>query len=58
MAPSLFTCCRPTAPYAMLGQGIGSGSLAAILIAAASIAVGALTAAVLVRRLRTPAAAT
>jgi hypothetical protein len=42
----------------MLGQGIGSGSLAAILIAGASIAVGALTAAVLVRRLRTPAAAT
>ena len=58
MAPSLFTCCRPTAPYAVLGQGIGSGSLAAILIAGASIAVGALTAAVLVRRLRTPAAAT
>jgi hypothetical protein len=42
----------------MLGQGIGSGSLAAILIAGASIAVGALTAAVLVGRLRTPAAAT
>jgi hypothetical protein len=38
--------------------GIGSGSLAAILITGASIAVGALTAAVLVRRLRTPAAAT
>ena len=47
-----------TAPYAVLGQGIGSGSLATILIAGASIALGALTAAVLVRRLLTPAAAT
>lgn len=47
-----------TAPYAVLGQGIGSGSLATILIAGASIAVGAGTAAVLVRRLRTPVAAT
>jgi hypothetical protein len=45
-----------TAPYAVLGQGIGSGSLATILIAGASIAVGALTAAVLVRRLPTPVA--
>ena len=47
-----------TAPYALLGQGIGSGSLATILIAGASIALGALTAAVLVRRLLTPVAAT
>jgi hypothetical protein len=47
-----------TAPYAVLGQGIGSGSLATILIAGASIAVGGLTAAVLVRRLRTPLATT
>ena len=43
-----------TAPYAVLGQGIGWGSLATILIAGASIAVGAVTAALLVRRLRTP----
>jgi hypothetical protein len=47
-----------TAPYALLGQGIGSGSLATILVAGASIALGALMAAVLVRRLLTPAAAT
>ena len=47
-----------TAPYAVLGQGIGSGSLATILIAGASIALGALTAAVLVRRILTPVAAT
>ena len=47
-----------TAPYAVLGQGIGSGSLATILIAGASIAVGAVMAAVLVRRLRTPVVAT
>ena len=46
-----------TAPYAVLGQGM-LGSLATILIAGASIAVGAVTAAVLVRRLRTPVAAT
>jgi len=42
----------------VLGQGIGSGSLATILIAGASIAVGAVTAAVLLRRLRAPVAAT
>jgi hypothetical protein len=48
-----------TAPYAVLGQGIDRlGSLATILIAGASIALGAVTAAVLVRRLRTPVAAT
>jgi uncharacterized membrane protein YdjX (TVP38/TMEM64 family) len=35
-----------TAPYAVLGQEIGSASLATILIAGASIAVGAVTAAV------------
>ena len=35
-----------TAPFAVLGQGIGSASLATILIAGASIAVGAVTAAV------------
>src|SRR5688572_29885362 len=43
-----------TGPYAVLGQGIRLGSLATILIAGASIAVGAVTAAILVRRLRTP----
>ena len=43
---------------AVLGQGIRLGSLATILIAGASIAVGAVTAAVLVRRLQNPVAAT
>jgi len=41
-----------TAPYAVLGQGIGAGSLTTVLVAGASIAVGALTAGVLARRLR------
>lgn len=45
-------------PSTLLRQEIGSGSLVAILVAGASIAVGALTAAVLVRRLLTPVAAT
>ena len=49
-------CGRPR--DAVLGQGIGWGSLATIPMAGASIAVGAVTAAVLVRRLRTPVAAT
>jgi hypothetical protein len=44
-----------TVPYALLGNGLGSGSILALLIAGASIAVSALTAAVLVRRLRRPA---
>jgi uncharacterized membrane protein YdjX (TVP38/TMEM64 family) len=44
-----------TTPYAVLGQGIGSGSLATIAIAAISIALGGLAAALLVRRLRLPA---
>ena len=57
LAMALGTLLR-TAPYAVLGQGIGSGSLATILIAGASIALGALTAAVLVRRILTPVAAT
>ncbi len=46
-----------TLPYALLGQGIGSGSSLTIVIAAASICVGALTAAILIRKLRVPAAA-
>ena len=46
-----------TVPYALLGNGLGSGSTLALLIAGASIAVSAVTAAVLVRRLRRPAVA-
>jgi len=46
-----------TVPYALLGNGLGGGSTLAILVAGASIAVGALTAAVLVRRLLRPAVA-
>jgi uncharacterized membrane protein YdjX (TVP38/TMEM64 family) len=45
-----------TAPYAFLGQGLGAGSEATILVAVGSIALGGLSAALLVRRLRTPAA--
>jgi len=45
-----------TTPYAVLGQGIGSGSLATIVIAGASIGLGGLAAVLLVRRLRLPAA--
>lgn len=47
-----------TAPYALLGEGLGSGSGASILLAAGSIALGAIAAAILVRRLRVPAIAT
>jgi hypothetical protein len=47
-----------TAPYAVLGQADRLGSLATILIAGASIALGAVTAAFLVRRFRTAVAAT
>jgi uncharacterized membrane protein YdjX (TVP38/TMEM64 family) len=43
-----------TLPYAHLGQGIGTGSSTAIAIAAVSICIGALTAFVLIRKLRTP----
>ena len=46
-----------TVPYAVLGQGLGSGSLPTLLVAAASIALGALAAAVLVRHIRRPAGA-
>lgn len=41
-----------TVPYAILGQGLSSGSMVAILIAAGSIALGGVTGAVLVRQLR------
>ncbi|HUO70344.1 MAG TPA: VTT domain-containing protein [Solirubrobacteraceae bacterium] len=48
-----------TVPYAILGQGLGSGSTTTILIAAASVLLGGLTAGMLIRRLRQnlPAAA-
>jgi uncharacterized membrane protein YdjX (TVP38/TMEM64 family) len=45
-----------TAPYAVLGQGLGSGSTATVLLAAGSIGVGGIVAALLVRHLRRPAA--
>ena len=47
-----------TVPYAVLGQGLVSGSIATMLVAVGSIAVGALVAALLVRQLRRPAALT
>ena len=43
-------------PYALLGQGIGSGSVPMLLVAAASIALGGMAATLLVRQLRQPAA--
>lgn len=43
-----------TAPYALLGQGLGSGSPASIVLAGASIVLGGGIALVLVRRLRVP----
>jgi uncharacterized membrane protein YdjX (TVP38/TMEM64 family) len=46
-----------TTPYAVLGQGIGSGSPTTIAIAATSIGLGGLVAALLVRRLALPAPA-
>ncbi len=46
-----------TAPYAVLGQGLGSGSLQTVLVATGSIALGGLAAAILVRQLRVPATA-
>ena len=42
-----------TTPYALLGQGLGSGSLLTIGVAAASIAIGATGAALLARGMRT-----
>jgi uncharacterized membrane protein YdjX (TVP38/TMEM64 family) len=47
-----------TVPYAVLGQGLRSGSITTIAIAAASVLLGGLAATVLVRRLRAHAAAT
>jgi uncharacterized membrane protein YdjX (TVP38/TMEM64 family) len=47
-----------TVPYAVLGQGLASGSITTILVAAASISLGGLGAGVLVRQIRrTPDAA-
>jgi uncharacterized membrane protein YdjX (TVP38/TMEM64 family) len=47
-----------TVPYAVLGQGLGSGSIATILVAVASIVLGGLAATILVRQLRRTAATT
>lgn len=47
-----------TVPYAVLGQGLGSGSITTLLVAVASVALGALTAAALVRQIRRPPVAT
>lgn len=44
-----------TVPYAVLGTGLATGSLVTLLVAGASIAVGALAAALLVARIRRPA---
>ena len=41
-----------TIPYAILGQGLSSGSIVTILIAAGSVALGGATTALLLRRLR------
>jgi uncharacterized membrane protein YdjX (TVP38/TMEM64 family) len=46
-----------TAPYAVLGQGLASGSIATMLLAAGSIAVGGVAAALLVRHVRRTAPA-
>jgi uncharacterized membrane protein YdjX (TVP38/TMEM64 family) len=45
-----------TTPYALLGEGLGSGSLLTVAVAAASIALGAAGAALLARGMRTSAA--
>jgi uncharacterized membrane protein YdjX (TVP38/TMEM64 family) len=46
-----------TVPYAVLGQGLASGSIATMLLAAGSIAAGGLAAALLVRSVRRAAPA-
>jgi uncharacterized membrane protein YdjX (TVP38/TMEM64 family) len=46
-----------TAPYAVLGPGLASGSIATMLLAAGSIAVGGVAAALLVRHVRRTAPA-
>lgn len=44
-----------TAPYAVLGQGLASGSSSTVVLALGSIALGSVSAALLVRCLRTQA---
>jgi len=44
-----------TTPYAFLGDGLATGSATGMLVAAASVAIGAAGAAVVVRHLRAPA---
>jgi uncharacterized membrane protein YdjX (TVP38/TMEM64 family) len=46
-----------TVPYALLGDGLGSGSLVTTFVAATSIVLSGLAAAVLIRQIRGPAAA-
>ena len=46
-----------TVPYALLGDGLGSGSLVTTLVAATSIVLSGLAAAVLIRQIRGPAVA-
>ena len=46
-----------TVPYAVLGQGIGSGSIVTMLFAGGSIALGGLAAALLIRHVRRPVVA-
>jgi uncharacterized membrane protein YdjX (TVP38/TMEM64 family) len=41
-----------TVPYAILGQGLSSGSIATILIAGGSVALGGASAAILMRQIR------
>ena len=41
-----------TVPYAVLGQGLGSGSITTILIAGGSVALGGVSAGVLMRQIR------
>jgi hypothetical protein len=46
-----------TVPYALLVDGLGSGSLLTTFVAAGSIVLSGLAAAVLIRHIRRPAAA-
>ena len=41
-----------TVPYAILGQGLSSGSVTTVLIAASSVALGGVSAGVLMRQIR------
>lgn len=47
-----------TVPYALLGEGLGSGSVHTVVIAVASVTLSAVIAALLVRHLRQPVLAT